>query len=700
MTKVDTKSNQMYKCNVCDKPYVKKGALTNHLRKVHNLTMSPSKKQFMDTSCSSDLENDLDKENSVLLDNAKDLDEKDAADELEIMLGMKSTVTFDTSVLTRANTTKKTDKFITTLSSSDKENTGQPLNNVPLCPPAAKFLSESQKKILIPDIEESEDEDVKVKETISKINPCDKCNQTFTNVKKYSRHIKYYHAEDHNSAGDHKCQECSYRTNFAANYLHHLLNTHSDKEFARTVKSLKPVDSAVIYMLAEQNMALAAESKLMRKDLNYIKKALEPKSKAAKFNCQKCKDVCASPTRMQEHMLADHCCKYCDKVFASKTKKERHKKYMCQECRLTFSHSVELNIHNRTFHKEDINTPQVLQYQCTECSHGEHKEEDIIKHIEAKHTTILSPAKITKPTPAPRNNKPSLSTHVSEEHINRCNKCLKVFVNRTDLKNHVTIIHKAAKEASSAPPTKQFDCPICSLSNNSQAEVIKHIEHKHTEKCSVCQTEFTCKSELESHISSAHKNTTSSNSNTCRICTHQFRSENEMKTHIINVHERKISDIHLKCDKCNKKFKSENELNTHIGEIHISQARVKNTLLVADSHSKLQNPRLIEQKALKGIGLFAPSFMQPRSGRAYCSSPDWPNSRFPENNLKDKVTELLSYREHSQLIFGAPGNDISNIDRIETQAEKYRLAVKSSENCIAIAEQALRSFPKLEKVRD
>jgi hypothetical protein len=87
---------------------------------------------------------------------------------------------------------------------------------------------------------------VKVKETISKINPCDKCNQTFTNVKKYSRHIKYYHAEDHNSAGDHKCQECSYRTNFAANYLHHLLNTHSDKEFARTVKSLKPVGSAVI----------------------------------------------------------------------------------------------------------------------------------------------------------------------------------------------------------------------------------------------------------------------------------------------------------------------------------------------------------------------------------------------------------------------------------------------------------------------
>ena len=78
-------------------------------------------------------------------------------------------------------------------------------------------------------------------------------------------------------------------------------------------------------MLAEQNRALVAESKQMRKELNYIKKALEPKSWAAKFNCQKCKDLCTSPTHMLEHILADHCCIYCDNMFASKTEKENHK---------------------------------------------------------------------------------------------------------------------------------------------------------------------------------------------------------------------------------------------------------------------------------------------------------------------------------------------------------------------------------------
>ena len=43
-------------------------------------------------------------------------------------------------------------------------------------------------------------------------------------------------------------------------------------------------------------------------------------------------------------------------------------------------------------------------------------------------------------------------------------------------------------------------------------------------------------------------------------------------------------------------------------------------------------------------------------------------------------------------------NDISSIGDIQDISEKHRLAIKSSENCIKIAEKALREFPKLEKV--
>ena len=416
MTKMFIKSNHQYKCNECDKPYIKRGALTNHLKKVHNLPTSPTKKEFMDISNNSDSDDELDTENSVLLEHAKDLDRKDDAEELDVMLGMKSTVTFDATILNQADKSEKSVKVLTTSSNPGKGITIEPLTSVPLCSPAAKFLSESQKKILIPDPQQPEDEEVNVTKTTYKKYTCGQCKKAFTNIDERNKHIRLTHVTDNNSAGDHKCPECSYRTNFAANYLLHMLNTHSSNEFTRTVKSLKPVDSALVYMLAEQNMALAVESKLMRKDLDYIKEVLRPKSPATRFTCQKCKDVCASRTRMQEHMLEDHCCKYCDKVFASKTEKERHKKYMCVKCELTFSHSVELNIHHRTFHQETL---QVPQFHCTECSHEENTEEDIVKHIETKHPTILSPAKISQPIPAPRRREPNVTINVEEDHVDK-----------------------------------------------------------------------------------------------------------------------------------------------------------------------------------------------------------------------------------------------------------------------------------------
>ena len=68
--------------------------------KVHKILVSPTKKEFMDISNSSDPADDLDKDNSFILEHARDLNRKDDAEELEIMLGMRSQVNFDASVLT------------------------------------------------------------------------------------------------------------------------------------------------------------------------------------------------------------------------------------------------------------------------------------------------------------------------------------------------------------------------------------------------------------------------------------------------------------------------------------------------------------------------------------------------------------------------------------------------------------------------
>ena len=154
------KSNHQYKRNECDKPYIKRGALTNHLKKVHNLPMSPTKKELMDISNNSDSDDELDTKNSVLLEHSKDINRKDDAEELDVMLGMKSTVTFDATILTQADKSEKSVKVLTTSSNPGKGITIEPLTSIPLCSPAAKFLSESQKKILIPDPQQPEEEKV------------------------------------------------------------------------------------------------------------------------------------------------------------------------------------------------------------------------------------------------------------------------------------------------------------------------------------------------------------------------------------------------------------------------------------------------------------------------------------------------------------------------------------------------------------
>ena len=57
MTKVDNLLTKPYNCNECDKPYIKKGAMKNHLKRVHNISKSPINKGFMDITTANNPEN-------------------------------------------------------------------------------------------------------------------------------------------------------------------------------------------------------------------------------------------------------------------------------------------------------------------------------------------------------------------------------------------------------------------------------------------------------------------------------------------------------------------------------------------------------------------------------------------------------------------------------------------------------------------
>ena len=152
---------------------------------------------------------------------------------------------------------------------------------------------------------------------------------------------------------------------------------------------------------------------------------------------------------------------------------------------------------------------------------------------------------------------------------------------------------------------------MCNFQGSCEALVTKHIEDQHPEK----------------HLPDR--------------CPDDFPTISELKKDIINVQSvpplaEQLLDT-PKCKKCLEYFNGLFELKSHMKKVHILCDKCKrSTLLLGDSMSKYQNPRLIE-KAMGGHGLFTPGCVNPRTSQANCSNKDWSNSCFLNNNLEEKV---------------------------------------------------------------
>ena len=63
---------QQYKCNKCDKPYFRKGALTTHIKKAHNISNQITKKEFMAISTSNESDNNNKNKNKLQVEHPKE----------------------------------------------------------------------------------------------------------------------------------------------------------------------------------------------------------------------------------------------------------------------------------------------------------------------------------------------------------------------------------------------------------------------------------------------------------------------------------------------------------------------------------------------------------------------------------------------------------------------------------------------------
>ena len=320
---------------------------------------------------------------------------------------------------------------------------------------------------------------------------------------------------------------------------------------------------------------------------------------------------------------------------------------MCIKCELSFSHNIELNIHTRTFHKEPA---EVMRYHCTECSQEAKTEEDIIKHIETKHFTIWSPAKISQPVPAPHRKKPNVT---------------------------------------------KYHCPECNKEDKSEEDILKHIETRHStifSPAKISQPIQAPRSKKPNVINDSEERETFKSIE----CDHQEMIEDDMIRHMekkhITIFSQESSEPtnreSRKFRMCDHSASSKELLRQHIQIKHSKYVNLPNWFMIGDSHLNSVKPWMVEKAT--GGKLFCPGSIHPKEGRAYCSTRQWPNAKFPHNNHTDMVPRLLSQRPFKGGIILASGNDISNLAALDRN-EQYTMAAQSARNMVGVAERAWRN---------
>ncbi|KAK3596518.1 hypothetical protein CHS0354_021022 [Potamilus streckersoni] len=180
-----------------------------------------------------------------------------------------------------------------------------------------------------------------------------------------------------------------------------------------------------------------------------------------------------------------------------KIKEARKTKRVCQYCGESVSSMSELVSHVEKTHT-------CITYKCTLCQieiiDRAKLEEHFISHKGEVYdeTTIVNPGTMDIEKP---------------EYI--CNKCGKVFVNKTKLRTHKIQIH-------------YFTCETCGKTLSNQLSWKTHMDNNHTPfNCAICKKTYVGKLALQSHESKDHA------LYECKACKLKFKKVEMYKLHML-----------------------------------------------------------------------------------------------------------------------------------------------------------------------
>ena len=343
----------------------------------------------------------------------------------------------------------------------------------------------------------------------------------------------------------------------------------------------------------EQNDPIeSVQNGLQNEDKNgLIKKA--KKAKKEKVNlCKKCGKVFSSRQYLKYHdeVIHNNGKKREKKLEETKVAKEKENEkenkkvesrgagrqagpieHLCPKCGKVLLSDVGLKYHLSNHDKSEIAAKGPAK--CEMCVFVAKNYTDLLRHIKTIHPeTTENPitceicGKVFSQLSALNNHKKK--RHVTEEELAKIScKCQKCDVNFSKAYD----LNEHLKDCLSEEEKKNLKCLYCESENwLSAIAIIRHAAEDHQSQLQVCHI---CDKVLKSSLQKTHMWVHGKEKKTekCPQCTLTFNTIEQVKNHALKVHGGKGVAYHV-CQYCDAKYAKKHRLNEHINAKHIKKS--------------------------------------------------------------------------------------------------------------------------------
>nr|CAI5867008.1 unnamed protein product [Callosobruchus analis] len=414
---------------------------------------------------------------------------------------------------------------------------------------------------------------------------CIYCNKILGCKRTLDHHILKRHPDFVESVSSkiHECTQCTYKTTISKGLKEHLMAKHSEIAdrciyCSKTFVRREPLDDHIIK--THPDFVTSVSSRV--------------------HECTKCTFKTTSTSQLRRHAVTHDTagnritirCIYCNKTFTTKQKLDEHiikthpdfiasvssKVHECTEC--TYKTTNNCHMKQHMVKHADVADNRITN-RCIYCNKTFKGTRSLDNHVIRIHTNFIASVsskvhectECTYKTVFTRQLRRHMVNHpdVTGNHIsNRCIHCNKTFKTKQKLDDHIIKKHP---DFIAFVTSKVHECTECTYKTTDNSHLKQHMA-KHpdvADRCIHCNKAFTTKKRLDDHIIKKHPDfisSVSSKVHECTECTYKTTDNSNLKQHMLKHPDIAGNHITNRCIHCNKTFTTKKRLDDHIMKKH------------------------------------------------------------------------------------------------------------------------------------